>query len=577
MKKTGLLYLNPKAGNSGRDVLNASKAMSPCAMVGASLTVGMLLIAATPAVAADAGSLLQQIEKERPSVLPKKMAPAITSTPEPMSSVAGEMITVTSFQFVGNSLQSKDQLAATVASYLNHPVSFSELKTAAIAVAEAYRKAGWVVRAYLPQQDIKDGVVTIQIVEAVFGKASQEGTQLKRVNGARIQATIDAAQAHGQPINTDKLDRALLILDDLSGVVASGSLQGGDKAGETDLIIKASDESLLNGDATLDNTGARSTGSTRLAGNFYLNSPAKIGDQATANLIHTNGSDYARLAYSLPVGNDGLRVGGSASSLVYRLVAADFIALQAKGSSSSVGLDTSYPILRSRSKNLYVTMNYDQKSFNNEANRVTSSNYTINDLVLSLSGNLFDDLAGGGSSGASVSIVQGQVALGALNIGENAALNGGFSKARYSLNRLQFVTEKVSLYGAISGQKSSMTLDSSEKFYLGGAGGVRAYPASEGSGSSGNLTNLELRYRLPAGLSLTGFYDYGNIQNYDGSKSYSLAGKGVALDWQASYGLNLKATLAQRNGNNPNPMANGNDQDGSLTKNRLWLQATMPF
>lgn len=102
-------------------------------------------------------------------------------------------------------------------------------------------------------------------------------------------------------------------------------------------------------------------------------------------------------------------------------------------------------------------------------------------------------------------------------------------------------------------------------------------PASEGGGSSGNLASIELRGRLPKGFLMTGFYDYGAVRNYDGSKSYSLKGAGLALAWQAEFGLNLKATWAQRIGNNPNPAANGNDQDGSLTKNRLWLTANQPF
>ena len=52
---------------------------------------------------------------------------------------------------------------------------------------------------------------------------------------------------------------------------------------------------------------------------------------------------------------------------------------------------------------------------------------------------------------------------------------------------------------------------------------------------------------------------------------------GAALAWQGDNGLNLKAVWARRIGTNPNPTASGNDQDGSLDKNRLWLSAGFPF
>ena len=279
-----------------------------------------------------------------------------------------------------------------------------------------------------------------------------------------------------------------------------------------------------------------------------------------------------------PVGNDGWRIGANASYLVYKVVAPEFSALNGKGSSGSFGLEANYPIIRSRLTNLYFNLNYDHKGFDNQSAGAIQSHYQTDNYLISLAGNLLDNLGGGGETSASLALVSGRLALGSPDAGENAALNGNFSKLRYSLSRQQVITDSVSLYGALSGQEAnSKNLDSSEKFYLGGADGVRAYPTSEGGGSSGNLASLELHWRFPKGFNFTGFYDHGHISNYDGSKSYSLKGTGVALAWQAEFGLNLKATWAQRIGTNPNPTATGNDQDGSLTKNRLWLTANQPF
>ena len=147
------------------------------------------------------------------------------------------------------------------------------------------------------------------------------------------------------------------------------------------------------------------------------------------------------------------------------------------------------------------------------------------------------------------------------------------------------MTDEFSLFAVLSGQWASKNLDSSEKFYLGGANGVRAYPSSEAGGALGQLLSIELRWRLTQGFNLTGFFDAGQV-SVNANNSFagapvlndcSLKGAGLALGWQSSVGLNLKATWARRVGDNPNPTSTGNDQDGSFVKDRVWLSASLQF
>lgn len=530
----------------------------------------------------DAGAFQQQIERERQQQLPRRIAPDKPVAPAEMRP-SGITVSVRKFRFAGNTLLSAEQLAPAVAEFLNRPLDFAQLQAAAAAIADAYREAGWIVRAYLPQQDIQNGSVTIQIVEAVFGKLIPEGTP-SRLALATVLNRFTTRQKPGAPFNTDDLDRALLLADDLPGVAVSGSLRPGNRDGETDLLLKLADEPLAMGEAALDNSGARSTGSERLTANAYFNSPLGLGEQFSANLIHSQGSDYLRLGATLPVGSDGWRIGVNISRLDYRLVAPEFKALKAEGDSSSAGLEASYPLIRSRLKNLFLNLALDHKTFDNRSSTGTTSDYQVDNASIGLIGNLFDNLAGGGANSASLSFTQGHVKLGQLDIGEDARLDGSFSKLRYHLSRQQTLTADLSLFTAFSGQWAKHNLDSSEKFYLGGANGVRAYPANEGGGARGQLLNLELRWKLPQGFVATAFHDQGRlVQNIDNAtlaatpNAYSLRGHGLSLVWQASQGLNLKATWARRQGSNPNPTATGRDQDGSLDKNRWWLTASMPF
>ena len=537
----------------------------------------------------DAGSLLQQIEKGRLAPPASKPGPLLAPPPQPMKELSGMSVTVSRFQFAGNTLLTQAQLAPAVASFVNRPLSFNDLQNAAAAVAETYRKAGWIVRVYLPLQEIKDGVVTLQVVEAVFGQVRMEGTAPTRVPFDRLVPIVGAAQPHGAALKAQAMDRALLLLDDMPGISTAGSLAPGEQANEVDLVLKIEDEKLINGQVGVDNASARSTGSARLTADLYINSPLRLGDQAVVNLMHTEGSDYARLAYTVPLGAAGWRVGANASHLRYRLVDDALAALDASGTSTTSGVEATYPLIRARLKNLYLALNYDNKRFDNRAAATTITDYKIDTFTVGLNGNVLDQYAGGGSTSASLALVHGKVDLdGSPNARADALTTrtgGSFTKLRYAASRQQVLTEALALYAAFSGQTAGKNLDSAEKFYLGGAYGVRAYPSNEGGGSEGQLFNLELRGRLPNNVNLTGFYDWGHVKvNHDNAfpgapalGSYSLKGAGLSVAWLASFGLNLKATWARRIGNNPNPTLTGTDQDGSFRKNRFWLQASMPF
>lgn len=536
----------------------------------------------------DAGVLQQQIDRERALQLPRRLQPEKPAEPAAMQPVAGMTVVVREFRFAGNTLISSEQLAPVVAEYIGRPLDFAQLQAAAAAVAAAYRQAGWIVRAYLPRQDITEGIVTLQIVEAVFGSVLLEGEEPARLKLSQTLSYFESAQPKGEPLNTDRLDRALLLADDLPGIVVAGTLQEGADQAETDLVLKLADEPLAIGEIAADNTGSRSTGKDRLTANLTLNSPLGFGDALSASAIHTSGSDYARLGYTVPVGTDGWRIGANVSHLRYALVATEYAALHGTGTSDSSGLEATYPLIRSRMRNLYLGVNLDHKTFDNRTVSGISSQYGVDALTATFSGNLFDSLGGGGANAFSLAWVSGRVDLDNLDTSEDSHIDGRYDKWRYSVSRQQVISENLSLYAQLSGQWARRNLDSSERFYLGGAAGVRAYPSSEGGGAEGRMLNLELRWKLPEGFSLIGFYDHGWIRvNHDNSvdkvgavaalNEFQLKGYGLTLAWQTPFGANLKATWAHRLGSNPNPTSNGSDQDGTLIRNRYWFTVSLPF
>ncbi len=532
----------------------------------------------------DAGSIRQQLEPMRPLALPvpsQAPAPAPGRVQGP-TAAAGLRVAVHAFRLSGNTLLSDAALQAVLQPWSGQTLDFAELQRAANAVAAAYRQAGWIVRVLLPEQDISSGLVTLQIVEARLGSVRLEGPAPTRVLASELEAHVLAQQAPGQPIGAAALDRALLLMDDLPGLNVTGTLVPGARDGESDLVLRTSDQPWVLGEITLDNAGTRATGSQRVLANVNINSPGLRGELLSLSLLRSAGSDYARLGLTVPDGHNGLRLGINRSFMSYRVVEGPShnSAAPIRGHSGSTGLEMSYPLLRSRSQNLYASGALENKTFFTQDSAVRSD-YATNSLRLGLAGNAQDTLGLGGSSSASVQLLWGQLTDMQAHHLINT-LERHYRKVNYSLSRQQTLSAAHALSVSFSGQWAGQVLDSSEKMYLGGAQSVRAYPASELSGDRGQLLNLEWRWRIAPTLMLSAFADHGRAQSLpaqpaDAHMSLSLRGHGLGAAWRGPGGIETRLVWSRRQGTNPRPTSTGTDSDGTLTLNRLWLSATLGF
>jgi len=238
----------------------------------------------------------------------------------------------------------------------------------------------------------------------------------------------------------------------------------------------------------------------------------------------------------------------------------------------------------------------EDKQFTNKSTpqreEIKSSDYSLQVLGLGFNAEHNDTWLASAQTTAGINLVAGKVNLnGSANQADDLAgahTSGNFAKLRWSLSRHQFLTDSLMLSLAGSGQFADSNLDASEKFYLGGINGVRAYPTSEGGGSEGYLGQVELRGYLPSNFIASAFMDYGHVkQNENNFKangrlineinSYNLKGYGISLAWQGPYRTNVKATYAHRIGKNPNPTASGSDQDGSKNYDVIWLNGGINF
>ena len=409
----------------------------------------------TQAAEVDAGSLQQQIERNQPLKLPHIAAPLPAQRTLVDQTGSGRLVTLKEFRFEGSTKLSNQELNVVVAKYLGKSVSFSQLEAAVIDVSKAYREAGWVVKAFLPEQDIVDGIVRIQIVEAVFGEVLVNSPLPGAASPETLKRIVGAQQDSGELLSAKSMDRALLIADDISGAFISGSLQEGQKDGQTDLLLKLQGKPALQGALTLDNTGSVSTGNVRLLGYVNVNNLFFSGDTVSTQVLATEGSEYIRLSNSVPVGYEGLRLGINVSKLNYKILQLE-ADLAATGTSETLGLESTYPIVRSRLQNLYVNVGVDAKKFKNIGGGEVTTEYKNELVTMGLSGNLLDTLGGGGANSANLTLTLGNLNLdGSPNAEEVASTTqagGPYRKLRYAFSRQQTLNRALSFFASLSGQ-----------------------------------------------------------------------------------------------------------------------------
>lgn len=162
-----------------------------------------------------------------------------------------------------------------------------------------------------------------------------------------------------------------------------------------------------------------------------------------------------------------------------------------------------------------------------------------------------------------------------------ASIESNYHKLNYAIFRQQALWSAHSLYFSFSGQHATQVLDSSEKLFIGGAGSVRAYPASELGGERGQLASVEWRWTPAPQWALSAFLDWGRTVSLSvlpgEAATARLRGHGLGVTWRGPAGMTANVTWSRRNGDNPRPTATGSDGDGTLRKNRIWASVALPF
>ena len=408
---------------------------------------------------------------------------------------------------------SKAEIDSLFAPLLNRKLGLTALRDAASALEKKYRELGFfLVRVFLPPQQVKDGIFKISVIEGrvsqVFVEGPDEAVNERVASFARHLSEI-------RPLDLAGLERVLLIINDLPGVSAAAVLRPGAELGTSDLLLTVSPvggSQLVTG----NNTGSQTTGPYSLNYNITLQQPLKSPGQLSLSLTGSgrpsNGFEGIRSIaprYSQALGSRGLMfsLGGTLSE---SKPGGTLESLQIQSNSVALAPRLRYALQRSRPSSLYLDAGLaanDSKTTLAGA-MLTHDRSSVVDLVSAWALNGWMD----GTQSVSLGVARGVHALQAIDGQPTSTpgFNPRFRKFVLNLQRTQALPRQFSLAFTASGQYTRDRLLAGERLAFGGSGIGRGFPSAIISGDQGFGGSLELSRPLSFGLDPT----LSNLQVY---------------------------------------------------------------
>jgi hemolysin activation/secretion protein len=344
----------------------------------------------------DAGQVLNTLRPPKPVAPSAQRLELSLGGDTPAAAKQGPKVVVSGIVFEGNTVFTAYTLGLIIAPQVGKQHDLDGLRGMARLVGEHYRRNGYpFARAIIPVQELKDGILRIRILEGAYGDVTATGEAKVAAGSQPFLSPL----RRGELLESELLERTLLILDDVPGIAVRPVVSPGKTVGVGDLVVATTLEKEQGGELGVDNEGSRYTGEFRFKAAWYRNSALAFGDRLSANLMATNANLWlGAVDYDSALGSSGLRGQLGWALNTYEL-GKEFASLQASGLARVWSARLSYPLIRSRQTNLQGSIGLLHKSLHDDfdATAVSEDKFSQS-FPISLRFDHRDGFGGGGIS-----------------------------------------------------------------------------------------------------------------------------------------------------------------------------------
>jgi len=379
----------------------------------------------------------------------------------------------------------------------NRGLTLGEIEEIAETITTYYRNHGFfLAKAFLPSQDVHDGVVGLTVLEGVLGKVTVAGNELYKSD--HIVSLFDDLK-HKAVLYED-IEQKLYLLNDYPGLKLTGYFRPGDQIGDTHLNLNILNEDKHSSLFRLDNHGSEFTGKNRLYFQYQNNSPAGYGDKFSLGVMQTSAPDnstYGSISYRIPVYNEKNYLSLSSSRNQYVTGEEPGDLLNIRGSSNINTLSYEYRIKRTRKRSEFFKFDIVDSLSVIDSETLFDGNDQVNSVVSSYHYDFLSD------SGKSVNNGRVLLYIGDFVEEKNKKITrDSFEKIYFShyylkFSKIPFTDVPYRFVTKFSMQLTDLSLPSIEQMTIAGPEAVRGFPVTQFSADSGAYLGLEMHFNYP--------------------------------------------------------------------------------
>src|SRR5437763_9743438 len=480
---------------------------------GRRLFLAILTLVLLPAVAAaqvipsgaQPGRERQQIAPpvQGPRAQPGGPAISLPSTVAPPGAES-VMLTVSRIVITGATVYGDADFAPLYADLVGHEVPLAAVYELARRITAKYGAAGYILsRAVVPPQNFgrHGAVIHLQVVEGYIDNVIWPTEKLARYRNFFDDYT--ARIIADRPANIRTLERYLLLANDLPGLKFATSLKPSPTHPNASTLVVEVTEKPIDALARIDNRGTQARGPWQYLGSATLNNTIARAHEAFtvtyAGTFQLEELQYILFGYRQVLNSEGLTFFANASYGVGTPGTEQLRLFDYRTRSTVLEAGLTYPVIRSREKNLNVTaLGFVTNDFSYEFGDLFTRD-RLRGFRVKADADWADSFLG--INQVNLSFSQGINGLGSTDNGNPiASTNAGrvdFTKVEGTVSRLQPLFWNFSAFVAVYAQYAFTPLLVSEQCSYGGRFFGRPFDPSQMLGDHFWAGLGELRFDIP--------------------------------------------------------------------------------
>jgi hemolysin activation/secretion protein len=438
------------------------------------------------------------------------------------------------------------EIDATLADYLHHPISITDILELKNRINQIYALQGFVNSGVsVPDQEIANNTLVLEVITGRIDAIE--------VSSALRNGYIRPRLSLAEPFNLTALQASLALLEQDPRITRiDARVAPGADIGHATLTLGVETKPTFNIGFAVGNNQAPSIGSNNATLTLGANNLTGWGDSISASVSTTRGLDANSLRFSVPVTASDVIISLEHTQNDSSVIEEPFADIDVESQTSSTRLSIDVPLMRSLdstlSAGLILEARQNQTSLLGQSFSFSEGAIDGESRVAPVRLSVAYVTQGQSQSlAARLAISRGTNSFDATPESDQA--DGQFTSYLAQLQYSRMLTEQFYMTARLLTQYSPSTLLSVEKFALGGLGSVRGYRQNQIVRDSAVLGSIEGRYQVQQvpGLELVAFFDYGAAENASDAIAQGrdeLSSIGTGISYQGFKGFSADVFFA---------------------------------